>query len=764
MQLSIICTSDWGTDTSETIAVKLIPPAVYTVTYFAKDASNGIVPIDTNRYKKNEIVSVLGNTGSLTKTGYTFHCWNTKTDGTGMDYLPGSTFTMDTANVTLYVKWKVGQYTVTFNSMGGSSVVSQTVDFGDKVTLPADPVKPGFSFKGWFKDSAYTSAWIFTNDTVVSNVTLYAKWMSSAKTLTAFGFTNPTATGTINEAAKTVAVTVPYGTNVTALVAYLITTGASVKVGTTVQVSGTTANNFTNPVAYTITAADGSTQDYIVSCNTYNYIVTFDGQSATTPPNPATKSVPCPATTVGTLPTAPTKEGYIFGGWYTAVNGGGTEFTASTVVTTNTTVYAKWNGYTYTVNFDGQSATVPPNPAIKTVTSPATTVVILPTAPAKTRYTFNGWYTATNGGGTEFTATTVVTASITVYAKWTINKYTLTLSMSSGGSNVTGAGEVTHGVPNTITATALTGYEFTNWIVTSGSGVTISDSLNSSTTVTLTSGNANVRANFKAITVTVTFNSLGGTSVSSQTINYGAVATEPTPAPTKTSFTFDGWYDANLTTKWIFTTAITSNLTLYAKWVVMDADGNKYTTVTIGTQTWTVENLKTTRYKNGSQIPGITNNSDWSTATTPGYCWYNNDSWQNPYGILYNWYAVNTGMLAPDGWHVASDADYATLSTYLGGDAVAGSKLKEADTIHWLSPNTGATNESGFIGLPGGSRTGDDGSFTMIGERGYWWTSTENIGDTTLAHHRYLYYNKPWFDYSISNKTFGKSLRLVKNP
>jgi uncharacterized repeat protein (TIGR02543 family) len=118
------------------------------------------------------------------------------------------------------------------------------------------------------------------------------------------------------------------------------------------------------------------------------------------------------------MPDNPTKEGYTFGGWYTEVNGGGTEFTADTEVTENITVYAKWNSYLYEVTFDSQDATTNADPTSKSGISPDTTVDVLPTAPEKTGYTFGGWFTEVNGGGTEFTSSTVVTGDITVYAEW----------------------------------------------------------------------------------------------------------------------------------------------------------------------------------------------------------------------------------------------------------------------------------------------------------------------------------------------------------
>jgi uncharacterized repeat protein (TIGR02543 family) len=151
---------------------------------------------------------------------------------------------------------------------------------------------------------------------------------------------------------------------------------------------------------------------------THTYTVTFDSQSADTLATPTSKVVTTPATTIDVLPIAPIKSGYIFGGWFTATNGGGRAFTTNTEVSADVTVYANWIAISYTVAFDSQSATTSANPSSKTVTSPETTVVTLPTAPVKTGYTFDGWYTAIDGAGTAFFANTTVTADIAVYAKW----------------------------------------------------------------------------------------------------------------------------------------------------------------------------------------------------------------------------------------------------------------------------------------------------------------------------------------------------------
>ncbi len=154
---------------------------------------------------------------------------------------------------------------------------------------------------------------------------------------------------------------------------------------------------------------------------------------------------------------------------------------------------------------------------------------------------------------------------------------------------------------------------------------------------------------------------------------------------------------------------------------ITDKDGNVYTSVTIGTQVWMVENLKTTKYNDGTPIPNVTDNTEWSNLTTPAYCWYDNDiTKKNPYGALYNGYAVRSGKLCPTGWHVPLDTEWVTLFDHAGGLNVAGGKLKETGTSHWNSPNTGATDEYGFKYLPGGLRD-TYGSIYSLGVVGDYW-------------------------------------------
>ena len=196
--------------------------------------------------------------------------------------------------------------------------------------------------------------------------------------------------------------------------------------------------------------------------------------------------------------------------------------------------------------------------------------------------------------------------------------------------------------------------------------------------------------------------------------------------------------------------------------------------VTIGTQIWENANLDVTTYSDGTPIPQVTDPTAWSNLTTGAWCYYNNDSANEAtYGKLYNWYAVagiydanslnNIALrksLAPQGWNIPTDSDWTTLSDYLGGMNVAGTQLKESGTSHWLN-NYSANNSSGFTALPGGYRESVDGTFSDLGNLGYWWSATEynyNLG---------WYRRLEAFDGNINrvnyNKALGSSVRCLKN-
>ena len=187
-----------------------------------------------------------------------------------------------------------------------------------------------------------------------------------------------------------------------------------------------------------------------------------------------------------------------------------------------------------------------------------------------------------------------------------------------------------------------------------------------------------------------------------------------------------------------------------------------YPSVLIGAQYWMEKNLEVTTYRNGDPIPYVTDATAWAALTTGAWCYYNNDPANaSLYGKLYNWYAVNDPRgLAPAGWHVPTDDELTTLSTTLGGDAVAGGKMKVAGTTRWTAPNTGADNSSGFAGLPSGHRF-NNGSFNYVGFYGYWWSTPEN--SATNAWSRNLDYNDGNIRRNLNFKQYGFPVRCLRD-
>ena len=198
---------------------------------------------------------------------------------------------------------------------------------------------------------------------------------------------------------------------------------------------------------------------------------------------------------------------------------------------------------------------------------------------------------------------------------------------------------------------------------------------------------------------------------------------------------------------------------------VTDSDGNVYNTVLIDDQCWMQENLKTTKYRNGSDILNVVNNSAWVNLTSGAYCWYSNDIvYKNSYGALYNWYAINPATnggndLCPAGWRVATDEDYIILVNFLGGNVPTGGKMKETGFVYWNPPNTGATNESGFSARAGGSRI-YNGNFDSRGTYCWLWTATEQQGN--FAYLRNMFHNATNIGRGNINKNNGQSVRCLK--
>jgi uncharacterized protein (TIGR02145 family) len=202
---------------------------------------------------------------------------------------------------------------------------------------------------------------------------------------------------------------------------------------------------------------------------------------------------------------------------------------------------------------------------------------------------------------------------------------------------------------------------------------------------------------------------------------------------------------------------------------ISDVDGNSYKTVNIGNQTWMAENLKVSKYNDGTDIPNIEINTDWEKNTTGAWCYYNNDEANNAkYGKLYNWYALSTTTngdknVCPTGWHVPNDAEWTVLTDYLGGLSLAGGQMREVGITSWDSPNTGATNTSLFTGIPGGVRT-FGGIFSSIGNRSWWWSSTLYSMSNSINAGYLILENNQAYTYILKiDPQLGFSVRCIKD-
>jgi uncharacterized protein (TIGR02145 family) len=279
-----------------------------------------------------------------------------------------------------------------------------------------------------------------------------------------------------------------------------------------------------------------------------------------------------------------------------------------------------------------------------------------------------------------------------------------------------------------------------------------------------TPGCCNVNLIPQSITTTTTSSSSTTSTTTSSTSSTTSTTTTLAPSGFNTIYTtFESLTPLTTTTSSSSTTTTTTTI----------APSTTTTTtttvplVTICSQIWTLENLDVETYRNGDVIPQVTDPIAWENLTTGAWCYYNNDSANGPiYGKLYNWYAVTDPRgLAPIGYHVPTDAEFETLIvTCLGGETVAGGKMKSTGTTLWNSPNTDATNSSGFTGLPAGSRN-YDGQFLSINDSAVWWTSTPNVppGNPLTARSKYVVSNFG-FAYNLNTtKTTGLSVRLIKD-
>ncbi len=438
-----------GADGNIEISQKSTASSAFTVTYNGNGNTGGSVPGDSTNYLQGQTVTVLGNTGSLVKNGYSFVGWNTQANGSGTTYTQAQTFTIGAADVTLYAKWTASPtYTITYNDNGaaGGSVPNDSTNYllGQTVTALGNTgglVKTGYSFSGWNtlangSGTTYTQAQTFTMG--AANVTLYAMWTA-----------NPTYTVTYNGNGNTGG-SVPidsYNYLQEQTVSVRWNEGSLVKTGYSFSGWNTQANGTgtTYTPWQTFTMGAGNVTLYAKWNATYT--VTYDSNGSTGGSAPVDSTAYVQGQTVTVLGDTGSllKTGYSFLGWNTQANGSGTTYTQAqtfTMGTANVTLYALWIESTYTVTYNGNGATGGSVPIDSTIYLQGQTVTALGNTGSlvKTGYSFSGWNTWANGFGTPYTPAqtfTMGTASVTLYAKWTANSPGAAFAyMASGGNTV----------------------------------------------------------------------------------------------------------------------------------------------------------------------------------------------------------------------------------------------------------------------------------------------------------------------------------------
>ena len=417
-------------------------------------------------------------------------------------------------------------------------------------------------------------------------------------------------------------------------------------------------------------------------------------------------------------------------------------FTSSiTGLTQGTTYHVR----AYATNYLGTS--YGPDVTFTTITTPTVSSTATVTSITGTTATSGG--TITSDGGASVTLRGLV---------WGTSSGSSTYSVTSG----TGTGTYTASITGlSITTNYFVRAFATNSVGTVYGAETSFTTLGIAPTVSATASVTSITGSTATSGGTIT--SDGGATVTSRGLVWGTSSGSSTYSVTSGSGT--GTYTSSIT-------GLTPGTLYYVRSYATNSVGTSYgaetsfTTsnyITIGNQAWSSTNLNVSSYRNGDVIPQVTDQTTWNSLTTGAWCWYNNDSvtYAATYGKLYNWYAVNdTRGLAPSGWHIPTDAEWTILTNYLGGTSIAGGKMKKNGTSNWKSPNTGATNESGFSALPGGSRE-SDGAFTNVGNFGCWWSASEN--NTTNAGFSYLDYSFAGVLILTDNKKRAFSVRCVRD-
>ena len=544
----------------------------YTVTYNA-NGGTGAPSSSTVQYAQTATVSA----STPTRTGHTFSAWTTESDGTGSTYASSATFTMGAANVTLYAKWTVNNYTVTYNDNVVSETISvpstQTAAFDGSVTVGSAPTRSGYSFAGWNTDTngsgtAYAAGSSLTIP--AANTTLYAQWTVNTYTVS-YNLNGGVGTAPTSQTASFANSVTVAGTSSTRTGFTFAGWNTDAGGAGTAKAAG---SSFTIPAANTTFYAQWTADQYTITFAANDDV----SNVATGLPSSVTgrtyqESVTLPS-------TEPTRPSYVFNGWNTAANGSGTSYAVSgslVMPASGLTLHAQWVpanfGVVYNAN-GGSGAPAATNNAF------GSSVTISTTQPTRTGYTFRWWTTTANGTGTTYrnpaTGTSVTSFSmpgsqVTLYAQWLVNSYTVIYNANLG-SNAPASQNVDFDATATASSSAPTraGYQFLGWnTAANGTGTAYA----AGGTFQMPATNVTLFAQWQAITYTVTYNVNGGDSAAptSQSGTTDSTVTVSSTIPTRTGYNFSGWntlasgFGTPRTPGGTFTMPA-APVTLYAQW------------------------------------------------------------------------------------------------------------------------------------------------------------------------------------------------------
>jgi uncharacterized repeat protein (TIGR02543 family) len=631
-----------------------------------------------------EVTSESGTTGegwmlnllpTPTRIGYTFTGWYTATTG-------GTQVTANTvynADITIYARWSIITYTVTFNANGGTvSPTSRVTGEGWALASLPTPTRENYAFNGWF--TAATGGTVITTSTAFgANATIYAQW-------TPIYLVFLDANG--GSVSPTTRETAAYGK--------LASLPTPTRDSYAFNGWFTAATDGTEVTTNTMFGQNGTT---IYAQWTPTYTITFNANGGSV--NPTTRATVAYGK-LASLPT-PTRTGYTFDGWFTAVTGG-ENVTESAIFSSDSTIYAHWTIITYTVTFNANDGEVTPESGM---TGEGWKLASLPT-PMKTGFTFAGWFTAVTGG-TQVTTSTVFNANTTIYARWTI-----TVTFNANGGTVTPASSTTNTSWKlaSLPTPTRTGYTFGGWFTEETGGTQI-------TTNTEFSENTTVYARWTSTTYTITYNLNSGTNDASNPTSYTIESSDITlDSPTRNGYTFGGWYsNSSLTGDAITSISVgsTGNKTYWAKWtlityaITFNANGGTVTTASSTTGTGQKLTSLPTPTRTGYTFGG------WFTEETEGTQVTTSTEFSENTTVYAHW-ALNT---------------YAVTFNANGGNVLSTSNFTESfedGTTGWNIVNGSQTNK--WVIGTATSRTGSYSAY--ISNDGS--TNSYNTSSTSVVH------------------------------